>query len=165
MIYQVEGDILLSDAAAIAHGVAANDPMDQGLALALHQQYPAMHKDFHHWCHQRHPKPGQVWVWGGVGGARIVNLITQEGGYDHGSRPGKATESNVRHALRGLKKLVEKEGFTSLALPRLATGVGSLAWDDVSPMIEHELGGLAVPVYVYSTYHSGKKANEPDLPR
>jgi O-acetyl-ADP-ribose deacetylase (regulator of RNase III) len=48
MIYQVEGDILLSKAQALAHGVGINDPMDKGLALALHKQYPAMHKDFHH---------------------------------------------------------------------------------------------------------------------
>ena len=31
MIHEVEGDILLSAAEAIAQGVAANDPMNQGL--------------------------------------------------------------------------------------------------------------------------------------
>ena len=36
MIHEVEGDILDTKAAAIAHGVAANDPMTQGLAAALH---------------------------------------------------------------------------------------------------------------------------------
>ena len=36
MIYEVTGDILLSKADAIAHGVAANDPMDQGLAAFDH---------------------------------------------------------------------------------------------------------------------------------
>ncbi len=160
MIHHVEGDILLSEAAVIAHGVAANDPMNQGLALALHEQYPTMHKDFHHWCHQRHPKPGEAWLWGGVGGVRLVNLITQEGGYDHGSRPGKATTSNVKHALRKLKKLAKKEGFQSIALPRLATGVGGLAWDEVAPLIEEELGDLDCAVYVYAVYHAGQKAVE-----
>ncbi len=91
MIYQVSGDILLSKADAIAHGVAANDPMDQGLALALHKNYPAMHKDFHHWCHTEHRKPGEAWVWGGADGVRIINLITQDGGYGQGARPGKAS--------------------------------------------------------------------------
>lgn len=56
MIYKVEGDIVLTKAQVIAHGVSANDPMDQGLAKTLHGHYPAMHKDFHHWCHQKHPK-------------------------------------------------------------------------------------------------------------
>ncbi len=161
MIYQVEGDILHSQAAAIAHGVAPNDPMDQGLARSLHEMYPMMHKDFHHWCHGRHPKPGTAWMWGGVDGVRIVNLLTQEGGYEHGSRPGKSSLSNVRHALQALKKMIASEGFESIALPRLATGVGGLDWADVAPLIESELGDLDIPVYVYSSYVPGKKAKEP----
>ena len=44
MIYQVSGDILLTQASVIVHGIAANDPMSQGLALSLHQKYPSMHK-------------------------------------------------------------------------------------------------------------------------
>ena len=35
MIREVEGDILLSDAQVIAHGIATADPFDSGLALAL----------------------------------------------------------------------------------------------------------------------------------
>jgi O-acetyl-ADP-ribose deacetylase (regulator of RNase III) len=33
MFIEVEGDILLTDAQVIAHGIAPNDPMNQGLAL------------------------------------------------------------------------------------------------------------------------------------
>ncbi len=127
MIHQVTGDILLSRAQAIAHGVAPNDPMTQGLALQLREKYPGMHKDFHHWCSQGHPKPGEAWMWGGPG-VRVVNLLTQEGGYGHGARPGRATLKNVREALRALSAMIVSEGFASLALPRLATGVGELPW-------------------------------------
>jgi len=161
MIYEVAGDILLSKAQVIAHGVAANDPMDQGLAKALHENFPALHKDFHHWCHQQHPKPGAAWLWGGVGGVRIVNLLTQDGGYGHGARPGKASTANVNHALRALKKIVEKEGFTSVALPALATGVGGLTWDEVLPLIKNQMNELDADIYVYSAYHAGKQADEP----
>lgn len=161
MIHEVEGDILLTGAQAIAHGVAPNDPMNQGLALSLHERYPAMHKDFHHWCHQQHPKPGEAWAWGGAEGVRIINLLTQEGGYGGGNKPGKASEPNVNHALRALKKIIQKEGFSSVALPRLATGVGGLDWDQVKPLIQSQLGDLDIPVYVYVTFHAGQKANEP----
>ena len=166
MIHEVEGDILLTGAQVIAHGVAANDPMDQGLAQSLHKQYPAMHKDYHHWCNQCHPKPGEAWMWGGVGGAggvRIVNLITQEGGYGHGGRPGKATTSDVNHALRALKKMTAREKFTSIALPRLATGVGGLDWNDVHPVVTERLGDLGIPVYLYTDFHAGQQASEPGL--
>ena len=161
MIHEVEGDILLTGAQAIAHGVAANDPMNQGLALSLHEKYPAMHKDYHHWCHTSHPEPGDAWIWGGVGGVRIINLITQEGGYGGGNHPGKATESNVNHALRSLKKIVTKENLTSLALPRLATGVGGLNWEQVHPLIQSQLGDLDIPIYLYVVFHPDKQASEP----
>lgn len=160
MIHNVSGDILLSDAQAIAHGIAANDPMSQGLALSLHKKYPSMHKDFHHWCHQAHPKAGSAWMWGGPGGVRVVNLITQEGGYGHGSKPGKATIKNVRNSLKALAKISVEEEFSSLALPKLATGVGGLSWDEVYPVISDTLGDLDIPVYVYSEFHSGIKAKE-----
>ncbi|MBL4820625.1 MAG: macro domain-containing protein [Gammaproteobacteria bacterium] len=162
MIHEVEGDILLTKAQAIAHGIASNDPMKQGLALSLHERYPAMHKDFHHWCHQSHPKPGEAWIWGGAGNVRIINLITQEGGFK-GEKPGKASVSNVNHALRSLKKIIQKEGYSSIALPRLATGVGGLDWADVKPLIESQLGDLEIQVYVYTVFHAGQQADEPGI--
>ncbi len=160
MIVEVEGDILLTGAHAIAHGVAFNDPMNQGLALSLHEHYPAMHKDYHHWCHQQNPQPGEAWMWGGPENVRIINLITQEGGYD-GTRPGQATTANVNRALRQLKKIAAREKLTSLALPRLATGVGKLEWSEVKPLIEAQLSDLDIPIYVYVTFHAGQKAREP----
>ena len=42
MIYEVSGDILLSKAQAIAHGVAPNDHFTNGLALSLRERYPAL---------------------------------------------------------------------------------------------------------------------------
>ena len=69
MIRYVTGDILLSQASAIAHGVAPNDDFNQGLAHSLREFSPAMYKDFRHFCQSTHPKPGTLWSWGGAGGA------------------------------------------------------------------------------------------------
>lgn len=160
MIVEVEGDILLSSAEAIAHGLAANDPMNQGLAASLHENYPSMHKDFHHWCHLEHPKPGSAWIWSGAQGARIINLITQEGGHEHGSKPGKASVSSVNRALRALKKLIAEEGLSSVALPRLATGVGGLGWEEVRPLVFNQLADTDADIFVYEKFVPGKKATE-----
>ena len=62
MIYELEGDILLTKAQAIAHGVSPNDHFDAGLALALRELWPNMAKDFRHYAHQAHPKPGELWT-------------------------------------------------------------------------------------------------------
>ena len=160
MIKEVHGDILLSSAQAIAHGVSPNDNFAQGLALALREQWPALYKDFRHYCHTAHPKAGEVWVWAGADGKRIANLLTQEAAYGHGERPGEATLPNVNHALRALARVIESEGLTSIALPRLATGVGRLQWEQVRPLIDEHLGALPVSVYLYTLYEKDVRASE-----
>jgi O-acetyl-ADP-ribose deacetylase (regulator of RNase III) len=163
MIHTVSGDILLSKAQAIAHGVAPNDDFKHGLALALREKWPAMAKDFKHWCHNTHPAPGGVWMWGGVGGVRIINLLTQEPPHGAGQHPGKAKLEHINHALKALHQLVEKEGLTSLAIPKLATGVGGLKWEEVWPQIQKHLGELKIPVYVYTEFHPSVAATEHGL--
>jgi O-acetyl-ADP-ribose deacetylase (regulator of RNase III) len=160
MIQQVEGDILLSGAKAIAHGIAPHDDFKSGFALSLRESWPAMYKDFRHYCHETNPKSGTIWVWSGAGGPRVVNLFTQEAPPNAGSRPGPAHIEHVNHALKALAEWVHQEKVESLALPRLSTGVGKLDWEKVYPLIEKHLGHLAIPVYIYTTYRKGLKAAE-----
>jgi hypothetical protein len=96
-------------------------------------------------------------MWGGTGGTRIFNLMTQEGDHGHGSRPGKATVANVNHALRKLRHAIETEGITSLAIPAIATGVG------VKVVVESQLGDMEIPIYVYTVYQKRVRADEPEV--
>ncbi len=159
MITKVQGDILLSKAQAIAHGIAPFDHFNQGLALTLRENYPSMAKDFRHYCHQYNPKAGGAWLWAGPEKI-IINLMTQEAALDMKSNPGKASIKNVNHALKELRSIIEKEGITSIALPKIATGVGGLSWDDVEPLIEDNLGDLKISIMIYDTYQKGKQAKE-----
>ena len=158
MIQQLSGDILLTRAQALAHGVAPNDHFNSGLALSLREQWPALYKDFRHYCHTTHAEPGGLWSWVGADGRRIVNLFTQSAAYEHGSKPGPATVEYVNHCLRELRKLIEHEHLRTVALPRLATGVGGLDWEDVQPLITSHLGTLPVTILLYSTYRKGVDA-------
>ncbi len=158
MIRFVSGDLLAGELPVIAHGVAPNDPFSQGLAHALREQFPAMYKDFRHYCQTQHPKEGGLWTWGGPGGRRVVALFTQEGAWGHGAHPGRATLTDVNHALKALAEEVRREAWPRVALPRLATGVGGLAWEDVKPLIEKHLGALPAEVLVVATYRAGQLA-------
>jgi O-acetyl-ADP-ribose deacetylase (regulator of RNase III) len=159
MIHEVRGDLLLSRAAVLAHGVAPNDDFGNGLALAIRERWPALYKDFRHYCHVTHPEEGGLWLWGGPG-VRIANRFTQAAAYGHGAHPGRATLKNVNGALRALRRTIEADEYASVALPRLATGVGGLAWEDVRPLMEKHLGDLDVPLWVYTTYQAGVRADE-----
>ncbi|HBJ35599.1 MAG TPA: Appr-1-p processing protein [Planctomycetaceae bacterium] len=163
MIHEVSGDLLLTKAQAIAHGVAPNDHFDSGLALSLRENWPSLAKDFRHYAHQTHPKPGELWIWSGVGGIRIFNLMTQEGDHGHGTKAGKATVANVNHCLKRLRHDIETSGIKSLAIPKLATGVGGLDWADVKPLIHQHLDDLSIPIFVYTTYKKGEAAAEPGV--
>ena len=161
MLYELSGDILLRSAKAIAQGVAPNDDFHHGLALQLRERMPAMYKDFRHYCQTKHPKSGELWTWMSADGRYLVNLFTQDAAYAHGSKPGHATVSHVNHALHALRGFVKKDKVASLALPRLACGVGGLDWDEIMPLIEKQLGDLKIPVYIYTDYRQGIRAVEP----
>jgi O-acetyl-ADP-ribose deacetylase (regulator of RNase III) len=158
MIREVQGDILLSKAEAIAHGIGVDDDFKQGLALSLREQWPSMYKDFRHYCHTYSPKEGDLWTWKGPGSAAIVNLFTQSPPKRAGEHPGKATLSSVGRSLKHLAQEVSEKGYKSVALTKVATGVGGLNWEEVKPLVEQYLGELKVPVYVYTTYVKGRAA-------
>jgi O-acetyl-ADP-ribose deacetylase (regulator of RNase III) len=162
MLKEVTGDLLLSRAQAIAHGVAPLDGFSSGLALQLRERWPSLYKDFRHYCQTYHPPAGGLWSWMGADGKVVVSLFTQDPpeGQHHGGRPGRASVKHVGHALRELAKLATEEKWKSIAISRLATGVGGLDWKDVQPLLAQHLGALGMPVYVYSTYRAGVQAVE-----
>lgn len=128
MIHYVKGDILHSTCQAVAHGVAPNDDFKQGLALALRERYPALYKDFRHYCKTTHPKEGTLWTWKTAGSPFYINLFTQQHPESQGATPGRAHLSYVGSSLKALAKLVETEKFKTLAITKVATGVGGLPW-------------------------------------
>jgi O-acetyl-ADP-ribose deacetylase (regulator of RNase III) len=160
MLSQVSGDILLTRAKVIAHGVAPNDDFSQGLALALRELWPALYQDFRHYCKNGRVEPGTLWAWAAPDGRRIVCLFTQEVANHDGERPGGASVAYVSRALRNLRELAERERFASIALPRLATGVGRLEWADVEPLVHENLADLPIPVVIYTIYRRGVQAKE-----
>lgn len=165
MFIEVEGDILLSKASVIAHGIAPLDHFDSGLALALRERWPSMVRDYRHDTRSRPLSSGELWLWRGVdadGSTRgIVNLLTQDMLHDgRAGKPGKATRENVSRCLKALARLAQEEAFGSIALPRLATGVGGLDWAEVKPLVLEQLAGLDIPVVIYEVYRKGVAAEE-----
>lgn len=160
MIIEVSGDILNTKAEAIAHGIAPGDHFNQGLALSLREMWPSMAKDFRHYCKQHSPEAGEVWSWMGADGKKIFNLMTQEPPAQEGHHPQPATLKHVNQSLKELRQVLQKEKIKSIALPKIATGVGGLQWNDVKGLILNHLADLETEVYVYSDFKKGVSAKE-----
>ena len=89
-----------------------------------------------------------------------MNIFTQEHPPMRGGTPGKAQTKYVSRGLQELAQEITRLNIKSLALPRIATGVGGLDWAEIKPLIESHLGSLSIPIYVYETYQKQQKANE-----
>ena len=56
--------------------------------------------------------------------------------------------------------VIKDKGIKSVALPRLATGVGGLDWDQVKAEIDKAFRAVDISVYVYTGYKKGECAHE-----
>ena len=61
---------------------------------------------------------------------------------------GHADIETVEMCFRSLAENHETEGIQSLAMPRIAAGLGGLPWEDVKEMIETHLAPLPIPIWV-----------------
>ncbi len=163
MIYEVEGDILMTRAAVIAQGVAVSDPMTKGLARKLQEKYPSMRDEFEQWCEETKPEPGDIWLWGGNGKLQIVNLITGEAADPALGRPGRPSKIAVHKAFRALNKLVVQARLSSVAMPKIGSGPGGIDWLEVRGILHSQLGELLIPLFVYVTELDGMLASEPGM--
>ncbi len=161
MIHEVAGDILLSGAQALAHGVAPDDSFTCGLALAVRRRWPPLYAAFLTHCRDHRPRPGDLWSWTSAEGRTIVSLFTQDPRRPHGNRPGRSSLRYLARCLASLRDYAEAQQFKSLALPRIATGAGGLDWELARPVLDEQLGSLAIPVILYDVYRPEVRAPEP----
>jgi O-acetyl-ADP-ribose deacetylase (regulator of RNase III) len=116
--------------------------MGKGVALRFKNAYPEMFRDYVRRCRRKEVKPGVPYLWVDPSGQRIVLFPTK----DHWRN-----DSRIEWIDSGLQYLaahIRAWGITSLALPPLGCGNGSLDWRVVRPLIEERLGHGGIPVWV-----------------
>ena len=143
MIYEVEGDVLMS------------------LARKLQEKFPSMRDQFIEWCEETNPEPGDIWLWGGNTKTRVLNLIAGETAEPELGRSSRPNKIAGHRALRAVNKLVIDERFNSIALPRIGSGVGGIDWLEVRGMMASQLGELIIPLFVDVTAHDGIEPTNP----
>lgn len=146
MIRYVEGNIFDCEASALVNTVNLVGVMGKGVALQFKQRYPGNYKAYRAACRQGLIGIGRLFVTREpefAGERIIVNFPTKT----DWRRPSEY--EYIESGLRDLRRIIERERISSIALPPLGAGNGGLNWPRVRSMIEASLGDVDADVIVY----------------
>jgi O-acetyl-ADP-ribose deacetylase (regulator of RNase III) len=130
----VKGDLFESGCEALVCPVNTKGRMGKGLALEFRNRYPNYYSNYQWQCQTFKLRPG--WV-------NLFPLFDVEGGNprsilsfatkDHWQNPSRLEW--IEEGLKILCFLAERRGIKSIAVPALGSGLGSLNWQDVRPLM------------------------------
>ena len=148
MIRYASGNLLEAKVEALVNTVNEVGVMGKGIALMFKEAFPANAREYEEATKAGRVRVGQVLVTRSpelLGPRWIIHFPTKK----HWRQPSRLEW--IRDGLVDLRRVIAREGIRSIALPPLGCGNGGLAWEDVQPVIEAELGALAdVEVVVYA---------------
>ena len=150
-IHIVTGDLFANRfrANALAHGCNCQGSMGAGIATGFRDRYPKMFAEYRRRC-KANPRAynlGDVFLWKAEDQPSVFNLATQEGTYR-----ARASYQAIEAALRGMREQANREGITSIAVPRIGVGYGGLSWKKVRAIIEETFKEWSGTLYVYEEY-------------
>lgn len=143
----VTGDLFENKvgAQALAHGVNCDGVMGAGIAADFKDRYISMWKSYQHWIAVG-IQPGFAYLsWAEEVGSkmRIFCLTTQD-------KPGPhAKYEFVRSALKDMRKQAKNADIESIALPKIACGIGGLNTESVLKIIAEIFEDWEGTIYVY----------------
>lgn len=151
MITFISGNILQAREQYLAQGVAEGNQegLGTGLAFKISSKWPDAQRAFKQWARSGQFKGGSIWVYPPSDDAPgLIYLATQPDMYH-------ATLPYVRKALRNLATWCERNKVQSVAMPKIASGLGKLSWDDeIKPLLIRQLQDAGCLFVVYEHFTS-----------
>ena len=143
MIKYIKGDLFEADVDAFAHGCNTGGKMGAGIAREFKRKFPQMYKDYKARCAKAEFNPGEGYIYLNERKPHIINLATQ-------ASLGGAEIEFVDNALRWLAKNYQIHGLKSIAMPKIASGLGRLNWElDIKPILHKYFDNENVLITVY----------------
>jgi len=147
MIRFARGNLLEADVEALVNTVNTVGVMGKGVALMFKDAFPENFKEYELACKNHKVQVGHMFVTEReqlMGPRWIINFPTKK----HWRNPSQLEW--VEAGLADLRRIIEREGIQSIAIPPLGAGNGGLDWADVRPRIQAALGDLSdVDVVIY----------------
>lgn len=160
-IRYTKGDILDADADALVNTVNTVGVMGRGIALRFKQAFPENFQAYAAACKDREVDPGRMFVYetGQLKPRWIINFPTKK------HWRGKSRMEYIEAGMDALVEEIHKRGIRSIAIPPLGSGLGGLDWNQVRPIIERCLQGVAgVEAIIYEPGGSSKELKAPAAP-
>jgi O-acetyl-ADP-ribose deacetylase (regulator of RNase III) len=150
-VKHVSGDLFANryNAQVFAHGCNCKGAMGAGIAKGFRERYPDMYQEYRRRCKARPPdfKLGDSFLWKEDERPWVFNLGTQEH-YRHC----RAGCEAIKNSLKAMKEQADEKGISSIAMPRIGAGYGSLPREKVRPIIEQVFEDWAGTLYAYQDF-------------
>ena len=143
MITYLCGDLFESPAKVLVNTVNTVGVMGKGIALKFKRIYPEMFEAYRNHCERGNLDIGQLFLYK-TPNKWVLNFPTKK----HWRNPSRV--EYIEAGLRKLRARCSEMGMTSIAFPELGCGNGGLDFEaQVKPLMEHYLGSLSVPTFIY----------------
>lgn len=123
------GDLFTTEAQAIGHGVNTVGVMGHGIAVHFRNMYPDMYSSYRTLCREGNLRPGETMAWS-EGDKVIYNIASQD-------LPGP--NAKLYWLIDGVWAALNHaadHGISTLALPRIGSGIGGLDQNDVESALK-----------------------------
>ena len=122
--------------------------MGRGIALEFKNRFPEMYDEYARYCNDKRMHPGILYLWR-KSEPWIINFPTK----NHWKYPSK-----IEYIEQGMAKFSATyvmKGITSIAFPKLGTGLGGLQWSAVKEVMYRylePLPNLQVEIYHFDQF-------------
>jgi len=155
------GNLLESDTEALVNTVNTVGVMGKGIALQFRKAYPEVYLQYKRACDAGEVRSGRMLVTPTerlVGPRVVINFPTKR----HWRSRSKLED--IEAGLDDLVRVIQEHEISSIAMPPLGCGNGGLAWREVRPILDKELGRLNdVCVVIYEPHGSADMDLAPEL--
>ncbi len=157
MIRFSTGDLFDEDVEALVNAVNCVGVIGRGISLQFKERFPANFRAYASACHRDQVRPEIMFVFktGQPNNPRyIINFPAKR----HWNN--ESLIADIEAGLDSLADLIRARKITSIAVPPLGSGLGSLNWTEVRPRIERSLGDLkGVEIIVFEPHDQPSRVN------